>query len=500
MPGATIGASYSAILTAFGGRTPYTFSSAGSLPPGLTLGPDGSISGTPSGAGPFGVTVSVTDAAGATVARILALTVAKASTSLTVSFSPAAGSFVGQVVTATVALGHAGSATPTGTVTVGDGTASCGVPAAGGSCSLAFGTEGPRNLTASYPGDASYLESSIPLSYSVSPAATTTILTSSANPSVFGQSVTLTATVAVVSPGAGTLAGTVSFTEGANLLGTAALVGSKAVLTTSGLSIGSHSIAAVWVGDANFLASTSPPVVQAVISVATTTTLTSSANPSAFCRPVTFTANVTGPGGAGAPTGTVTFKDGSTTLKTVTLTAGVATFATSALSLGTHSITAIYGGGGSLAGSTSAVLTQTVGKASTSTALTSSLNPSVFCQKVIFTATVTRPGRNGCADGKRHVQEGDDHARDRSAERRRRRDLRHDHAPEGQSLDHRRVRGQHQLQREHVRRAHPDGEVAPGTGATAARAGGGPRPRADRRRPIPGEPGRSSGSRPRRGP
>src|SRR5439155_702363 len=95
----------------------------------------------------------------------------------------------------------------------------------------------------------------------------------------------------------------------------------------------------------------------------TTTGLTSSVHPwSVFGQPVTFTATVTAKSpGAGTPTGTVTFKDGSITLGTGTLNgSGQATFTTSTLAVGSHSITASYGGDASFNGSTSHPLTQTV--------------------------------------------------------------------------------------------------------------------------------------------
>ena len=88
----------------------------------------------------------------------------------------------------------------------------------------------------------------------------------------------------------------------------------------------------------------------------TTTALTSDLNPSLFGQSVTFTATVTG----GGATGTVTFNDDATTLGTGNLSGGTATFATSSLAVGTHTITAVYGGDGSFAGSTSPALTQTV--------------------------------------------------------------------------------------------------------------------------------------------
>ena len=76
---------------------------------------------------------------------------------------------------------------------------------------------------------------------------------------------------------------------------------------------------------------------------------------------MTFTATVKAVSpGSGTPTGTVTFMDGSTTLRTRTLTGGVATFTTSSLPIGTHSIKVVYGGDTNFKSSTSAVLNQVV--------------------------------------------------------------------------------------------------------------------------------------------
>ena len=91
--------------------------------------------------------------------------------------------------------------------------------------------------------------------------------------------------------------------------------------------------------------STSTVLSQVVNLNSTTTTLISSVNPSASGQSVTFTATVADVApGVGTPTGTVTFKDGATTIGTGTLSAGVTTFTTSTLAIGTHSITAVYGG------------------------------------------------------------------------------------------------------------------------------------------------------------
>jgi uncharacterized repeat protein (TIGR01451 family) len=86
-----------------------------------------------------------------------------------------------------------------------------------------------------------------------------------------------------------------------------------------------------------------------------TTSMTSSANPSVPGQQVTFTAVVT----SGA-TGTVTFKDGLTTIGTGTLSSGNATYSTSSLSYGSHSITAEYPGDPNFGGSTSSAVLQVV--------------------------------------------------------------------------------------------------------------------------------------------
>ncbi|OWK44238.1 Flagellar hook protein FlgE [Fimbriiglobus ruber] len=99
---------------------------------------------------------------------------------------------------------------------------------------------------------------------------------------------------------------------------------------------------------------------------ATTTSLVSSANPTASGQAITFTATVaSSPPGGGTPTGSVTFEDGTTVLGTATLTGGVATYATSALSAAPHGITAVYAGNGTFTTSTSAVLTEAVNPVST---------------------------------------------------------------------------------------------------------------------------------------
>jgi len=122
----------------------------------------------------------------------------------------------------------------------------------------------------------------------------------------------------------------------------------------------------------------------------TTTQITSSSqNPSTFGQSVTFTAQVSSANGV--PTGTVQFKLGSAVLGKGALTNGIATYQTKPTQLpgGQDSITAVYEGDGTHAGSTSAPFQQTVNPAATTTSVSDQPNPSAPGQQVTITATVT---------------------------------------------------------------------------------------------------------------
>jgi len=212
-------------------------------------------------------------------------------------------------------------------------------------------------------------------------------LVSSLSPSALSQAVTFTATVKPAS-GTGTPTGTVTFKDGAAVLGMGMLNAGTATLITSGLGAGVHSITAVYGGDASFGSGTSPILTQTVNKGASSTSVTSSNSSSSRGANVTFTATVTSSATV-TLTGTVTFLDGGTSLGTGTLSGGTATFTTSMLGIGAHSITAAYGGDANFTSSTSAILTQTIGKAASSTSVASSNNPSIIGTAVSLTATVT---------------------------------------------------------------------------------------------------------------
>ncbi|REK90530.1 Ig-like domain repeat protein, partial [Streptomyces inhibens] len=325
----------------------------------------------------------------------------KASTTTTVTSSPDP-SLVGQSVTftAVVAPVAPGAGTPTGTVTFvigGSGGGTLTGTLSGGTASVSTSSlgAGTHSVTATYNGDASFNTSTGTDTQTVGPALTTTTVTSSPDPSVVGQPVTFTATVAPVPPAGGTPTGTVTFVitggGGGTLTGT--LSGGTASVTTSSLGAGTHAVTATYSGDANFLTSSGADT-QTVNQASTTTTVTSFPDPSVVGQSVTLTAFVgaVAPGG-GVPTGTVTFvaTDGVTTVNlTGTLDgSGVAAVSTNGLvTAGTYLITATYGGDANYTGS-SDTDTQTVGQASTTTSVTSSPDPSVVGQPVTFTATVS---------------------------------------------------------------------------------------------------------------
>jgi hypothetical protein len=292
------------------------------------------------------------------------VTVSPDGTTTTVTSSVASPVY-GQSVTFTakVAAAAPGTGTPTGSVTFSDGSTVLATKTLGGGLA-SFTTStlavGSHALTVSYAGSTNFGASSATSTVTVGQDSTTAAVTSSVANPVYGQSVTLTATVAAAHSGLKP-SGTVSFYSGATLLGTGTLSNGKAALSTKLLPVGADSITVVYGGDPNFLSSTSPALALTVGQAGTTTALTSSSSTAKFGTPVTFTATVkpVAPG-SGTPTGTVTFYDGSTALGTVSLTNGVAKLILSNLSRGVHHITAVYSADVDFLASTSSVLTQTI--------------------------------------------------------------------------------------------------------------------------------------------
>jgi Bacterial Ig-like domain (group 3)/Beta-propeller repeat len=183
-----------------------------------------------------------------------------------------------------------------------------------------------------------------------------TTLTSSLNPSIYGQKVTFTATVAP--SGSITPTGRVKFTWSIYNLSSATLnTNGVATLTKSNLNADLYPLTAAYGGDANNPPSTSAVLNQVVLETTSAATLTSSPNPSTQGQAVTFTATISSP--TVIPTGPVTFTSGKTVLGTAQLSGGKAKLVISSLPVGSTKVTVTYYGDSNIAKS-SASVTQTV--------------------------------------------------------------------------------------------------------------------------------------------
>lgn len=299
---------------------------------------------------------------------------------------------------------------PTGAVSFVDGTATlcAAVPLAAGvaSCTTSSLPAGFHSLVASYGGDADDSPSaSVPLDLDVLPSLAAVALGSSANPASVGAAVTLTADVAGLAP-----TGVVDFVEGTtSLCGAVDLAPiapalSRAQCTTSALAIGAHDLVANYLGDNDNVAASSATLVQTVAPSATTTTLVSAPDPSAVGANATFAATVTG----AAPTGGVTFREGTTVLCAAvvpvpqTPATAVAQCVVSTLAAGTHAVVAEFAGDAANLPSASVAHAHVVVAYPAIVTLASSLDQSTQGQAVTFTATVAGVGPTGTvafADG-----------------------------------------------------------------------------------------------------
>jgi len=248
-----------------------------------------------------------------------------------------------------------------------------------------YSVAGIQVMTAIYSGDSNNQGSTSPALTEDAgnvPYLTTTTVATSGSPSYVGQPVTFTATV-TSAYGAIPNGEVVTFDDGSKEIGTGTIANGTASLTYSSLSAKTHTIKATYAGDATFKKS-SATVTQVVDKYSTTTTFTSGPNPSSYGETVTWTATVTTTGPY-TPTGKVEF----TGVGTATLSGGVATISKTWLNAATYAVIAEYEGDSNNATSDSSVLDQIINPASTTTTVTSSVNPSTQGQLVTFTATVT---------------------------------------------------------------------------------------------------------------
>jgi hypothetical protein len=254
---------------------------------------------------------------------------------------------------------------------------------------------GDHTITAEYEPDTfdHHASAAEPLGHTVGQASTTLSLVSDREPAEVGETITFTATVGATNT---TTApdGEIEFTVDTDAPVGVALVDGVATLSRSDLTLGTHTITASYAGNTKFAAATDKSVTQHVNRVTTTTTLTSDPNPSDFGETVTFTASVTGTGGAPVTSGTVTFADSGFELAQIIgdgddgTEDGNYTLTISNLNPGSHSISATYNPTEDFSSSVGTV-THVVDKAAASVTVTASPTPSVAGQSVTITAEVT---------------------------------------------------------------------------------------------------------------
>jgi large repetitive protein len=316
----------------------------------------------------------------------------------TTTLTPPGTSVTGQAVTVlfSVSVTAPGGGTPTGNVTVSNGSgASCTGTVAAGSCSLTFFTAGSQTLTAVYAGDANYNGStSSGVSHLVNKADTTTTVNSS-SPTVVGQPILVAYSVTAQAPGSGIPAGNVTVSDGAgaSCIGTVAAGG--CTLTPTYMVIGGHTITATYGGDANYNGSVSSSVAHSVIKANTLASITlATPSPWVVGQNVTIQFQVVAaPPGGGTPTGSVTVDDGIGNTCSGTVAAGSCSMVF--LTPGARNLSASYSGDANYNPSTSPIVAETVNKANTTTAITFATAGQWIVGQTIsieFTVTVNAPG------------------------------------------------------------------------------------------------------------
>jgi uncharacterized repeat protein (TIGR01451 family) len=335
-------------------------------------------------------------------------TVNPADTTTTIASDNPDPSVVGESVpvTYTVTVNAPGTGTPTGNVTVSDGTVSCTGPVAAGHCSLTFMITGTKTLTATYAGNSNFNSStSTSVSHTVNKADTTTTITADTpDPSQVNQPVTVTYTVTVNTPGSGTPTGNVTVSDG-NVSCTGTVAAGRCVLTLT--ITGTSTLVATYAGNSNFNPSTSTGVSHTVMQNTTTTITADSPDPSVVGQSVRVDFVVT-ESGAGNPTGSVTVSDGTVSCTDNSLASGAGHCSLTFTTAGNKTLVATYSGDSNFNPSTSAGVPHTVNKADTTTTITADTpDPSVVGQSVTvnYNVTVDTPG-SGTPTGNVTVSDG----------------------------------------------------------------------------------------------
>jgi sugar lactone lactonase YvrE len=355
---------------------------------------DATISLSTLSAGPHSILASYSGNTNyaSSISAVLVEVVQSTATSTTLT-STAATTLADQAASFTAAVSSTTGGIASGTVLFNDGTVSIGQAQlnAHGVATLSTSTlaVGTHTISAVYVGNGNYNTStSAPLQHTVVLATTSLTLAGPGAPIDAGGTFVMTATL---SSNGVTPTGALTLRNGSTTIAAKSVTadGTFSFLNLS-LGVGTYQLTAFYAGDANNASATSSVVTVIVQLTPTTTSLISSANPATLGQSVTFTA--TASGGSPIPTGSIKFMDGAVGLGSSPVGVnGTATFTTSTLAFGVHSITASYEGDTDHAVSTSTMLSEQVVEAATAS-LSSSTNPSIFGTNVVFTIKITGVG------------------------------------------------------------------------------------------------------------
>ena len=321
----------------------------------------------------------------------IAQTIVLADSAATLTANPLSSPLGGSATLTAILTSKGG--TPTGTVQFLDGSLSLGLanldPQGTATFSTSTLTLGAHILTVVYPGD-SYdgPATSKPVAITIIPTNDAVSVSPSNDPAIVSTPVAFT--IALTGTGV-TPTGTVTLVEGTTTLGSATLDPTgKTVITVSSLTIGAHTLAAVYAGDTTHAPATSAALIERILQ-STTLALAAPAHVIAG-TPLTVSATLSGDSGKPV-TGNITLAEGPTPLGTLAPDAtGHATWTSAQLAVGPHTLTATYAGDPLSAPANASTTSITVDIASTVTTIATTLNPAPAGSPITLTAQVSGSG------------------------------------------------------------------------------------------------------------